>query len=243
MTVSCSTYVRTLTTRMISPETHGGLGHGALEARLQSSKRDKLDVADNTTDNAIDRADAPYALAGMGEIGFFKRLDLFIIPSLSVTPTLFGLKYQFIGSPKLEAKKGNFSTSLMIGYGQMGVKETDSGDLEDILNDNIEEIEVNTRHEEVGLVAGYRWSENFLHYANVVYLHEKVDGKVTTDSGTLVDAPYSYDQDGMIYSTGFILYFGSHAHWKVDYSHLVSDWTRTQKQTANTLNTAIGFNW
>ncbi len=227
---------------MISPEAQGGLGHGGMELRLQSSKRDKLDFFDDTTDNAIDRADAPYALAGMGEIGFFKRLDLFVIPSLVLSPTIFGLKYQFIGDPRMEAKKGNFSTSLMIGYGQQGAKETDNGDLDDILNDNVDELEVNTRHEDIGLVAGYRWSELFLHYANVIYVHEKVDGKVTTDSGTLTNAKFDYDQDAMIYSTGFILYFAK-AHWKVDFSHMTSDWTRTQKTTINTVNSAIGFNW
>lgn len=90
--------------------------------------------------------------------------------------------------------------------------------------------------------SGYRWSDLFLHHANVTYLHETVEGKVTTDSGALAGERYSFDQDEMIYSTSFILYFAK-AHWEVDYSHMVSDWTHTQKTTINTVNTAIGFNW
>lgn len=239
---SCSSYIRTLGTRMISPEAQGEFGSGSLEARLQSSKRDKLDFSNDSTKNAIERADAPYALSGMGELGILERLDIYVIPSLILAPTIMGLKYQFIGNPRMTAKRGNFSASILLGYGSRSETDVSSDDLEDFFNENIEELEVKTKHQDVGLIFGHRWSEKILHYANVIYLHETVDGKVTTDSGTLSDAKYKFEQDGMIYSTGFIIYF-SKAHWKIDYSHFVSDWTRTEKQTVNSVNTAIGFNW
>lgn len=239
---SCSSYVRTLGTRMISPEAHGGLGKGALELRLQASKRDSFDFSDETTDNDVRRAGTPYAMGAMGEIGFFKRLDFYIIPSVLLSPTIYGLKYQLIGSPKNEARAGNFSTSLMVGFGNHGQKVDDNDSLSDFFEGNIDHIYLENKHRDVGLIMGYRWSQNFLHYANGIYLNEDIKGKVTTDSGTLNDARFNYTQSGMIYSTGFIYYFAK-AHWKVDYSHFVSKWSKTEKQTVNTVNLALGFNW
>lgn len=227
---------------MISPETQGELGSGSLEMRLQSSKRDKLDFSDETTKNSIDRADSPYALGAEGELGLHKRIDIFVIPSLILAPTIFGAKYQFIGNPRLEAKAGNFSAAFLAGFGSRSESDLNSDDISDFFTENIKELEVKTKHKEVGLISGYRWHERFLHYANVIYLNETVEGKVTTDSGTLTDAKFKYHQDGMIYSMGFIYYFAK-AHLKADYSHFVSDWTRTQRQTVNSGNLALGFNW
>ena len=227
---------------MMSPEAQGGLGNGSLELRAQTNKRDQLNFANDSTKNAIDRAGTPYAMGMMGELGLLRRLDVYIIPSLIVSPTIYGLKYQFIGSPKKEAKRGNFSTSLIVGLGKRTEENIDDDDISDFLEGNVEDLEVKTNHKDIGLILGYRWSEKFLHYVNAIYIHEQVDGKVTSDSGTLNETKYKFYQDGMIYSSGFIFYFGS-AHLKLDYSHFVSDWSRTEKQTVNTANFALGFNW
>jgi hypothetical protein len=226
---------------MLSPETHGGLGKGALEARLETLKRDQLDFSDDNTKNSVERAGGPAGLTGLGEIGLFKQLDVYVIPSMAFTPTVFGVKYQFLGKTKSEAQKGNFSASVFVGYGERSESGSGAdGDL-DYLDGNVDHIRVHTKHQDVGVVAGYRWSEKFLHYANVVYLQENLQGKVTTE-GTLTDAKFRFQQDGMIYSTGFIYYFAK-AHFKLDYSHFISEWSYTTKHTLNTLNTAIGFNW
>lgn len=227
---------------MMSPEAQGSLGSGSLELRAQASKRDQLNFENDSTKNSLERAGAPYALGAMGELGLLKRLDVYIIPSMIVSPTIYGFKYQIIGSPRESAKRGNFSTSIIAGFGNRSEKNLDSNDIDDFLQGNIEELEVNTHHKDVGLIAGYRWSEKFLHYANVIYLREKVEGKITSDSGVLNNTKYKFYQDGMIYSSGFIFYFAK-AHVKLDYSHFVSDWSHTNKQTLNTANFAFGFNW
>jgi hypothetical protein len=240
---SCSSYVRTLGTRMISPETSKGFGNGTLDVRLQSSKRDRLNFDNDKVNNKIENSDSPYAVSALGEMGIVKRVDAFIIPSMYLTPTLWGAKVQVLGDEQPDAKKGNFSTSLMGAVGSKSESYSSSGDLNDILFGNIDKLEVNTTHREVGLISGYRWTDRFLHYANAIFFHEKVDGKVTTNNNNLMDSKFKYTQEGQIFSTGFILYFGAHANWKVDYSHFLSDWSKTGKQTINTVNTAIGFNW
>lgn len=226
----------------MSPEAQGSLGNGSLEVRAQTNKRDQLNFENDSSKNAVDRAGTPYGVGLMGELGLLNRLDVYIIPSLIVSPTIYGLKYQFIGTPLKAAKRGNFSTSLIVGFGNRSEKNLDSNDLDDFLQGNIEDLEVNTNHKDIGLIAGYRWSDKILHYANAIYIREEVEGKVTSDSGVLNNTKYKYYQDGMIYSSGLIFYFGS-AQLKLDYSHFVSDWTHTEKQTINTFNTALGFNW
>lgn len=238
---SCASYVRTQSNKMISPEANGGLGTGQLEARLESQKRDRLDFTNDKTNNRVERADAPYGLAGLGEVGIFKYLDLYLQPHFS-SATIFGAKYQLIGKARTEAGANNFSSSILAGYGHGSRSYNSSGDLDDLFNDNLKKVSMETTHTEVGLINGYRWSKNFLQYTNVIYQNQVLEGKVTNNSGTLTDAEFKYTQDGVIYSTGFILYFAK-AHWKVDYSHFVSDWSRTAKHTVNSVNTALGFNW
>lgn len=240
---SCSSYVRTLGTRMISPETSKGFGNGNLELRLQSTKRDRLNFDNDKVNNKIEATDSPYAPSVLGEMGTVKRVDAFVIPSAYLTPTLWGAKVQVLGDEQPDAKKGNFSASIMGAVGSKKETLSETGELDDIIFGNIDNLEVNTVHREIGLIAGYRWSDKFLHYANAVFFHEKVDGKVTTNNNTLQDAKFKYTQEGTIYSTGFILEFGKHAYWKVDYSYFLSDWSKTGKQTINSVNTAIGFHW
>lgn len=238
---SCTSYVRTLGNRMISPESQGSLGKGSFEIRAHQSKRDQLNFENDSTTNNVQRAGSPYAAGLMGELGLLNRLDIYLIPS-TVSSTIYGLKFQFLGKPESEAKKGNFSTSLVLGYGSFSDETNGNNDLEDFFEGNVEDLEVDTTHQDVGLIVGYRWAEKFLQYANAIYLRETVEGKVTSDSGTLDNAKFTFYQDGMIYSTGFIIYFGT-SHLKLDYSHFVSDWSRTEKTTVNTANFALGFNW
>lgn len=242
LVTACSSYVRTLGTRMISPETSSGWGNGTLDVRLQSSKRDRLNFDNDKTNNKIENYSSPYSVSAMGELGVIKRLDLFVLPSMFLTPSLLGAKVQVLGDEKKEAKRGNFSVAVMGAAGSRSDKFSSSGDLDDLILGNVDKLEVNTVHREIGLIAGYRWQEKFLHYVNGVYINETVDGKVTTDSNVLNDTKFKYHQNGMIYSTGFIWYFGT-SHWKVDYSHFVSNWSKTGTQYTNSVNTALGFDW
>ncbi|WP_408097883.1 hypothetical protein ACJVC5_02890 [Peredibacter sp. HCB2-198] len=239
---SCSSYIRTVGTRMISPETHGKLGSGALEARLQATKYDRLDFDNDEIDNAVDRDSTPYTLGGLGELGLFRRLDIFAMPSTVITPTLLGAKFQFIGNPRLEAKKGNFSASILLATGSKTTHNDDSDSLDDFFSGNIEKLSTKIKHNEVGLIAGYRWQDKLLHYVNVNYFRMDLNGNVTTDGGGLDNARFELHQDGMLYSTGLLYYFAK-AHVKFDYTYFTSDWTHTQKQTVNSLNAALGFDW
>ncbi|MBA2404668.1 MAG: hypothetical protein H0V66_07845, partial [Bdellovibrionales bacterium] len=185
--VSCSTYVRTLGTRMISPETQGKFLRGSADAvRIQSYQTNQFDFSGTTADKKLTAKEGTYSAGISGEFGLFKRLDTYIIPSLSTSPTIYGLKFQFLGDPKLEAKQGNFSASVIVGLGNQGFSREDSENELDQLDEQIDEIDVNVDHEDVGLIVGYRWMDKLLHYVNGYYLEEKVIGKISNNSGTLV---------------------------------------------------------
>lgn len=239
---SCSSYLRTVGTRMISPETSAGFGNGTLDVRLHSAKLDHLDFSNDQTNNKIDNDGSVSSLSLLGEIGLIRRVDAFILPSMFLSPTLYGAKIQILGDERPNAKRGNFSVAVMGAFGSNSESFSKEDDLSDILFGNVNKLEVNNHHKEVGLIAGYRWHDRFLHYVNGIYLHETVDGKVTTRNSVLNNEKFKYNQDGMIYSTGFFWYFGS-AHWKVDVSYFNSKWSKTRNHYLTSANTAIGFDW
>lgn len=240
--VSCSTYLRTPGPRMISPETHGKLGKGEVDLRLQGSKQYQMDFRGSSTNVPLHDDEVTYAVNASGELGIFKRLDLYIISSFMMSPTLFGMKFQFLGDPRAEAKKGNFSASLTAATGSTSHERKDADTDDDIFDGGVDKIQVEMDHQDIGLLIGYRWGEHLLHYVNAIFYEEEVKGKVTNNSATLVDAPFKFKNSGSVYSTGLILYAGN-VQFKVDYSHFSTDWTYNQTNYANVLNGSFGFNW
>jgi hypothetical protein len=239
---SCAGYIRTQATKMISPETQGAFAAGAIDLRLESQNRDRLSFINDRTDNPVNPEDAIYSLALLAELGIFKRLDIYFQPH-TLSASHYGAKYQLVGDPRKNAKKGNFSISLLSGIGSGSSEIRSNSDLEELFNENIEKFQVDYSHKEFGLIIGHRWAEKVLHYANMIYQENRITGDVTKTTGPLsTPTNFSYRNDGVIYSTGFIFYF-SRAQFKIDYSHLVSDWSRSRKDTINTLNSSIGFNW
>lgn len=240
---ACSTYLKTTGPRMLSPESHGGLGHGAIDlARLQGSKQYQMDFRQNSTKVPMHDDSVTYGLSLSGEVGFFKYLDVYIMPSLTMSPTLFGVKYQLMGDTRQSAKKGNFSLSLTAAYGGTGEERKDADTDSDIFDGGVDKIEYGMDQGEWGIIAGYRWTDWLLHYANYHVYGQNVSGKVTNNAGTLVDENFNYQNRGSIASTGVIFYHKK-LQIKADYTHLITDWNYNKKDSANILNAAIGFNW
>lgn len=240
--VSCSSYVRTVGSRMISPEAHGKLGKGLLEARIQKVQVHQVDFSGSSTDRSLDQQGDNSIVNGNAELGLWKRLDVFLLPSLVMSPTLWGAKFQFLGDSKMDAKKGNFSASVMGAIGSKSEDRKDGDDDSDIFDGDIDKIESDLNHQDLGLVIGYRWHDRLLHYANSIWFTEKFSGKVTNNSGTLDKAPFEYTNHGVIVSTGLIWYFEA-IHLKGDFSHMKTNWSKTRNISTNSVNFAIGFSW
>jgi hypothetical protein len=242
LSTACSTSVRTLGTRMLSPESNGSkgvLGGGSVEARLMGNSHTRLNFENDQLNNHVERREPVSALGVAGDLGIVEKLDLFLILPFNDAITLYGLKYQLLGETRKEAKKGNFSLALEVGHGNGGRSSDESYDFN---ADNVKKFTVDKTHTEAGLILGYRWTDQILNYLNGIYFHENMDGKVTTDSGSLTDAHFKYSQYGMLYSYGLIIYQKS-MQVKLDYSYMTSQWSKTGTVTASTLSGGIGFNW
>lgn len=240
--VSCSTYVRTVGSRMISPEAHGKLGKGQLEARVQKVQVHQVDFSGSSTDQKLEQKGADAMVAGNAELGLWTKLDIFVLPSFIMSPTLFGAKFQFLGDSRLEAKQGNFSASIMGAIGSKSESRKDGEGDDDIFDGQIDKINSDLSHQDIGLVVGYRWFDRLLHYANGIWYEETFKGKVTNNDRSLDNAKFEYNNHGVILSTGLIYYFQV-VHLKADFSHLVTNWSHTRSITTNSYNFAFGFSW
>jgi len=241
--VSCTTYFQTPGARMISPEAHGKLGKGTVDmGRLQGNRQYQADFRGATTKVPLDSDGVTYGYTVSGELGLLKRLDFYILPSLAMSPTLFGIKFQFLGDPRAEAKKGNFSAALSVAGGSSRQERKDADSDADLFDGGVDKIDVQMDHQDISLTVGYRWHEHLVHYLNSTFYEEEARGKVTNNQGTLVDAPFKFNNHGALHSTGLILYAGN-VQFKIEYSHLMTDWTYNHRDSANIVNAAMGFNW
>ena len=144
---------------MLSSESHGGLGHGAIDlARLQGAKQYQMDFRQDSTKVPLHDDAITYGVSASGEVGFFKYLDVYVMPSLTMSPTMFGLKYQIMGDTRQSAKKGNFSLSLAAAYGSTSEERKDAETDSDIFDGGVDKIKFAMDQSEVGLIAGLRWT-------------------------------------------------------------------------------------
>ena len=241
---SCASYIHTPQNRMISPEAQGKFLSGAVDVRLSATKEDEWAFTDNDPKKPFADARNIYKISGMIDLGLLSRLDFVYLDYLSgSTVGILGLKFQVLGKPRNEAKKGNFSLSIFAGGGSNeDTVDNKDNDLSNFTS-NVDKLDYEVDHEDLGLIIGYRWSDAFLHYANAYYFHENIEGKVTTDGNVLDRAKFKDTQDGMIYSTGFIFDLGESWFLKGDFSHMTSKWSSTRGFTNNALNGGIGVHW
>lgn len=245
--VACSSRsLHTPVSRMISPETQGEFGKGSVEGRISTYGRDTAKFKNGANSAPLDPNGMATTLSAQGELGLLKRLDVYANPNFMLSaPNIYGLKYQILGQGRSEAKKGNFSLTVTGGYGVQH-----SGDNErDLLfgswsdQDNIKSVSHTTKHREVGLVSGYRWRDNLLHYVSGFYFHQDIKSKVTTNDNTVVDRKYNFIQHGMIATTGLVYYMQTGFYLKGEFAYLNSDFSFGNPRYRHTLNAALGFTW
>lgn len=228
---------------MISPEAQGKFLSGSVDIRLSSTKEDEWSFTNDDVKKPFDGERDTYKISGMIDLGLLNRLDFVYLDYLSgSTVGILGLKFQILGDTRKDAKKGNFSLSLFAGGGanEDSVDNSDN-DLSNFTS-NVDKLEYEVDHQDLGLIIGYRWSDSLLHYFNAYYFHENIKGKVTTD-GSLDRAKFKDSQDGMIYSSGVILDLGPNWFLKGDFSHMTSKWSSTRGFTSNAVNGGVGVHW
>ncbi len=241
---SCASYIHTPQNRMISPETQGKFLSGSLDVRLAATKQDEWAFTNNDRKKPFDGEREVYKISGLLDLGLINRLDFIYMDYLSgSTVGIIGLKVQLLGKSRAEAKKGNFSLSLFAGFGSNDHSfDTSDNEFKNI-STNVDKLNYEVEHDDIGLILGYRWADKFLQYANVYYFHEDIRGKVTTDNSVLNQASFRDSQNGLIYSTGMTYDLGANWFLKGDYSHMTSKWSSNRGSTSNAVNGGIGVYW
>jgi hypothetical protein len=244
---SCASSFRTPEARMLSPEAQGKPGLGSLELRLASFQRRRANFKDNSTKKPFVPAASLYGVTGNLELGaIFRKLDIYVNPNLfSNAASVIGVKYQLIGKTRNESDRGNFSTSLAAGYGGYsgGYNKEAFFQSSEKTPDHIKKLNYKMDHFEAGVISGYRWTKNLLHYVNYFYVHEDVSGEVQTVDKVLNFKRFNTHNKGSLASTGLMFYFSERGYLKADYTHMLSAMKAGRSQSSNTGSAAIGYSW
>lgn len=250
--VSCSTSLYLPQGRMISPEAQGKLGAVSLEARIEQFQKDKADFSNHNIKHPLKERTPVFRPTGHGEMGFLEKLDLYADANILLNaPSVLGVKFQILGDSRLEAKEKNFSLAVTGGVGRQKGKNAPSGGTtikitwpwgngEEEKSDAIDRISFQTIHQEAGLISGYRWKKNLLHYASATYFHQEITGHVKTEDKVL-NKRFNFTQDGMMYATGLIIYFGERYYGKLEYSHITSGFSFARERSLNAGNAGLGI--
>ena len=250
--VSCATSVYLPQARMISPEAQGQLGAFSAEARIEQFQKDKADFSNHNIKHPLKERTPVFRPTGHGEMGILEKLDVYADAHwLLNAPSVLGVKFQILGDSRLQAKAKNFSLAVTGGIGRQSSTNANGGTEIKITwpwgsnnteskSDAIDRLWMQTIHQEVGLVSGYRWTQNFLHYVSGTYFHQEITGRVKTEDKVLNNR-FNFTQDGMMYATGFIYYFGERLFGKLEYSYTTAGFSFSRERTLNAGNAGLGI--
>jgi hypothetical protein len=230
--------------RMISPEANGELWKTNLDFRAALYRRDRAHFENHDINKPLKRQGHKPVPTPHGEMGILPRLNFYLNPNFGANaPILGGAKYQLLGNPVTTAKKGNFSVAVTGGLGQqssnfyVGWKSWEGQDKPD----DVESVKFKTNHREVGLIAGHRWHDRFLHYVASYYFHQDITGDVKTEDAVLAHKRFDFTHDGVIYSMGFMYWFKEKFYMKGEYTHMMSAYSFSHQFTTNSGHLGLGF--
>lgn len=179
---ACAITAKLPLTRHESPETQGK-PDGKMAAEMQGAYQSRNEV--EFTDDYNRRAPSVTApsvetpghrIIGQGGLGLLDSLDV----TLTLPQLRLGLKYQFLGEPRLRAEKGNFSLAVSAGIATAKEKESSTG----IFSTSTQSFELRETVMDGQLIAGYRISKEVLLYGGPFIVFDKVRLDYTSTGGT-----------------------------------------------------------
>jgi len=166
------------------------------------------------------------------------------------SPALLTLKYQFLGAPSSEAKKGNISLAFWCGAGS-----TSNGSQSNTLlrsqgfGDNVAGVASQSTlvaSEDLLLLGGYRPTNNFLIYLGPGYTQGRVSGNVSQDYNGLKPNT-SFTSAGRISSAnlGVVYKPGENDNFFliIEESYATVSWQTGSKKETSSFHTGFGLGW
>lgn len=170
--------------RFDTSEAQGKLGKGYAGIGIASGNKLQL-VPDTTASPPLHAPtfDGASDFPMLADVGLLESLDFEVRaqnPLSGETPTLFKLKYQFLGDPRITARKGNFSAAATFGGGASFLSQTDSASLSNI----VAQSSASFWALDFGLIAGYRPDDLLLIYGGPFLTHYGYSGSITQTAGS-----------------------------------------------------------
>ena len=234
--------INTPSSRFISPEANGKLFSGSVRGSTYKGTEGTVDFSEDKTDNPLELRNNVTGLGVDLSLGFIDRLD-FLLRSSANAPSIYTLKYQILGAPRLEAKKGNQSLAVTFGYAQQ--EETQSESDTSVFNDSDDSIEADITQKlvDLSLIYGYRPSDDTLVYGSLQLTQHDVDFKITdSDSSSLTGEKFSINSATYGLALGATRYFNKF-YSTLEVSAQRTNWSNNDPVTYGYLSFAFGFKW
>ena len=246
---SCSTRIgmRTPSTKMISPEAVGAGLKGEITTFQNEGTVAEVDLSQNTTGESLNlesKSEDGDFLGVHAEIGAFSSMDVVIYSPGDTSPLMGGVKYQIIGEPKLNAKAGNHSLSILAMAGA-GSKEDENDDpIEITPQDDEVKTELDMTAGTTGLLYGYRLNSSMLVYLGGLYTYYNFNGILESDNNATLDGEeIDYNGEVVDASVGTIIDLGRLMSLKLEATNQKVNWEKTSARTFNYFAVGLSFNW
>lgn len=246
--VSCShsIKVKTNANRFISSESQGKLGKGKLEFYIIQGNTATVDLRNGKTDNSLAMSRESSSLVDIsisGELGIWGPIDLFHVGGGSKGSDLTGFKVQILGNKRLEAKKYNFSVSLMTGYGQVTNNVEEGEDLELVPQNDDTTSEFLITSQTTGILIGYRPEERVQVTLGYQIVYHHFNGELVSQNSNLDGNNLDYSGKSALTSLTTTYELSQTGIVSLEFASDQQKWDKTHEGHNVFTNIAFGFMW
>lgn len=231
--------VKSPASRFISPEAAGKSLGGKVQLFAQSGTEGTVSISNGSIDSELELRNNVSPLAGSLSLGIIERVD-FLYYGYADSAPLLGLKFQLLGQPRKEAKKGNQSLAITLGG---GTNESEVKDDELFnTNDDVDTSQLNQRLWDASLIYGYRTDDDTLVYASLSLSQQLVDIEVDSPNSSLDGQSIDLQTTNVGLAAGLTRYFET-KFASLEVSAQRVDWTDNDAATFAYISAAFGWHW
>lgn len=226
--------------RFISPEAQGKLFSGQVRLEQQGGTEGTIDFENDALDNPLALRNTVSGPASSIDLGLLEKLDL-TIKGNNNAATVYTLKYQILGESEKQAKAGNRSLAVSLGYGYEVMNENES-DVDLFSSSKNTEAEVEQSILETSLIYGYRPHNDTLVYFSGQISKQDINFKLSSDNSALDGKSFSLNSWIYGLSLGARRDFQK-SYFVMEVSSQNTNWTNNDPMTYAFINMAIGYKW
>jgi hypothetical protein len=233
--------IKTPSSRFISPEAAGKLLSGEVEIQQQGGAEGTIYINSTDIDNPMELRNNVTPLAFGFNLGLMDKVD-FITYSYTDSAPLYGAKIQLMGKSRQEAKKGDQSLAVTLGYGEQYKSQSESrtelftGDVE------VKGADIKQTLKDISVIYGYRTADDVVVYTSVQLTQHEFHAEIESNDSAINGKHLNYQTTNLGAALGAIRYFKS-MHAKLELSGQHVNWTLNDPATYAFLNIALGWYW